>query len=100
MTSTNTLNQVERACAQLHHDGQAVTFTAVADRTGLGRTTLYRDPTLRAVIDQHRHRAADSGTLTGLTDEIATLRTALEALADRVRRHEEQLRRTQATHDD
>ena len=92
MTSTNTLNRVERACAQLHHDGQTVTFTAVAAPTGLGRTTLYRDPTLRAVIDEHRHRAATSGTLTGLTDEIATLRTALEALADRVRRHEEQLR--------
>ena len=28
MTSTNTLNRVERACAQLHQDGQQVTFTA------------------------------------------------------------------------
>ena len=93
MTDANTLNRVERACAQLHRDGQPVTFTAVAARTGLGRTTLYRDPTLRAVIDEHRHRTAASGTLTGLTDEIATLRTALEALADKVRRHEEQLRR-------
>ena len=34
-----------------------------------------------------------SGTLTGLTDEIATLRAAIDALADTVRRHEEQLRR-------
>jgi hypothetical protein len=50
-------------------------------------------PTLRAVIDQHRHRTATSGTLTALTDEIATLRTALDALATQVRRHEEQLRR-------
>jgi hypothetical protein len=38
-------------------------------------------------------RIATSGTLTGLTDEIATLHTALDALATRVRRHEEQLRR-------
>jgi hypothetical protein len=96
MTSTNTLNRVERACAKLHHDGQAVTFTAVAARTGLGRTTLYRDPTLRAVIEEHRHRSATSGTLANLTDEIATLRTALDALATRVRRHEEQLRRLQS----
>jgi hypothetical protein len=96
MTSTNTLNRVERACAQLQHDGQPVTFTAVAAATGLGRSTLYRDPTLRAVIDQHRHRAASNGTLTGLTDEIATLRTAVEAIADRVRKHEEQLRRLTA----
>ncbi|WP_219419806.1 DUF6262 family protein [Pseudonocardia nigra] len=96
MTSANILNRVERACAQLRHDGHKVTFTAVAAATGLGRTTLYRDPTLRAVVDQHRHRAATSGTLTGLADEIATLRTAVEAIADRVRKHEEQLRRLAA----
>jgi Family of unknown function (DUF6262) len=99
VTTANILNRVERACAQLHRDGKKVTFTAVAAATGLGRTTLYRDPTLRAVIDQHRHQAAASGTLTGLTDEIATLRTAVEAIADRVRKHEEQLRRI-ATHND
>ncbi len=93
MTSTSTLNRVERACAQLHHDGQPVTFTAIAAHTGLGRTTLYRNPALRAVIEQHRSRTATNGTLTALTDEIATLRTALDALATRVRRHEEQLRR-------
>lgn len=96
MTNTSTLNRIERACAQLHHDGQAVTFTAVAARTGLGRTTLYRDPTIRAVIEEHRHRTATSGTLAGLTDQIATLRAAVDALATLVRRHEEQLRRLAA----
>ena len=60
---TSTLNRVERACTQLRHDGQRVTFTAVAARTGLSRTTLYRNPALRAVIDSHRHRTAASGTL-------------------------------------
>ncbi len=93
MTDTNTLNQVERACAQLRHDGHAVTFTAVAARTGLGRSTLYRDPTIRTVIDQHRHHTIDRGSITGLTDDIATLRAAVDALADKVRRHDEQLRR-------
>jgi Family of unknown function (DUF6262) len=96
---TSALNRVERACAKLHHDGQRVTFTAVAAATGLGRTTLYRNPSLRAVVDQHRHRAATSGTLTGLTDEIATLRTAVETIATRVRHHEEQLRRLAAHND-
>jgi len=96
MTDTNTLNRVERACAQLHHDGHTVTFTAVAAHTGLGRSTLYRNPTIRAVIEQHRHRTADSGTIAGLTDEIATLRTALDAIADKVRRHDEQLRQLKA----
>jgi hypothetical protein len=93
MTNTNTLNRVERACAQLHHEGKPVTFTAVAATTGLGRTTLYRNPTLRAVIEEHRHRTASSGTVAGLTDEITTLRAAVDALATKVRRHEEQLRR-------
>jgi AcrR family transcriptional regulator len=93
MTTASTLQRVERACADLHHAGHAVTFTAVAARTGLSRTTLYRNPSLRAVVDQHRHRSTASGTLTSLTDELATLRTALDALATRVRHHEEQLRR-------
>ena len=93
MTNTSTLNRVERACVEIHRDGKDVTFTAVAARTGLGRTTLYRDPTIRAVIEEHRHRTATSGTLTGLTDEIATLRAVIDTLAERVRKHEEQLRR-------
>jgi len=74
-------------------DWHDVTFTAVAARTKLGRTTLYRDPTIRAVIEEHRHRAATGGTLAGLTDEIATLRATVDALAERLRHHEEQLRR-------
>ncbi|MEU0520392.1 hypothetical protein [Streptosporangium sp. NPDC006007] len=96
MNSSNTLNRVERARARLHHDGHLVTFTAVAALTGLGRTTLYRNLTLRAVIDEHRHRTTTSGTLAGLTAEIATLRAALDAIAARVRHHEEQLRRLTA----
>lgn len=93
MTSTNTLTRVERACAELLAHGRTVTFTAVAEHSGLGRTTLYRNPTARAVIEQHRTRSTDTATFTGLATEIATLRTALEAIADRVRHHEEQLRR-------
>lgn len=50
-------------------------FTAIAARTGLGRSTLYCAPTIRAVIEQHCHSTADSGSLPGLTDEIITLRT-------------------------
>jgi len=87
------LVRVERACAQLLQAGKQVTFLAVADLAGVGRATLYRDPDLRALIDEHRIRQADARTLTGLAHEIAHLRTALEAVASKVRRHEEQLRR-------
>jgi hypothetical protein len=90
------LTAVEAACTELAADNQTVTFTAVADHTGISRTTLYRNPDLRAIIDEHRHRASDPRTLTILTTEIAHLRTALEALGDRVRQQEERLRRLEA----
>lgn len=97
MTSTDTLTQVEQACADLLANGHGVTFTAVAERSGLGRTTLYRNPAARAVIEQHRTHSTDAATYTALADQIATLHTALEAIADRVRHHEEQLRRIRRT---
>ncbi|MGC1213422.1 MAG: DUF6262 family protein [Micromonospora sp.] len=93
MTSTDPVTRVEQACAELLADRQPVTFTQVAARSGLGRTTLYRNPTLRALIDDHRHRSTHAATITGLASDIAALRTALEAVATRVRHHEEQLRR-------
>jgi AcrR family transcriptional regulator len=89
----NNLSTVEAACAELAETGHPITFTAIAEHTGISRTTLYRNPTLRAVIDEHRHNTNDPRTLTGLTTEIAHLRTGLEAIADRVRQQEERLRR-------
>jgi Family of unknown function (DUF6262) len=91
--SDNTLRRVEQACTDLLDTGDQVTFTAVAARTGLARTTLYRNQRLRAVVDEHRARQAEAHTLSGLTAEIAHLRIALEAVAATVRRHEEQLRK-------
>jgi Family of unknown function (DUF6262) len=92
MTSPDRTTRAEQACAELTAAGQPVTFTAVASRTGISRAALYRDTTLRAIIDSHRRDAASAGTLTGLAEDIAGLRTALEAVAARVRRHEEQIR--------
>jgi hypothetical protein len=92
MTTTDTMGRVEQACAELLADQQPVTFTQVAARSGLGRTTLYRNPTLRALIEEHRQHSTGAATLTGLASDIAALRTALEAVATRVRHHEEQLR--------
>ncbi len=93
MTTQPAHLRVERACAELLNAGQPVTFTAVAAHANIGRATLYRDPQLRALVDEHRTRQANARTLSGLATEIAHLRTALEALAGNVRRHEERLRR-------
>ena len=91
MTST-TLNQIERACANLARDGEPVTIAAVAERAGISRSTIYRNAELRAIIEHHRQAAPD-GSITAITDELATLHQAVQALADTVRRHDAQLRR-------
>ena len=88
---------VEDACAAIILDGLPVTFDEVAARTGLGRATLYRNPDLRTLIEEHRARGKESHTLSGLTTEIAHLRIALDAVATTVRRHEEELRRLRKT---
>lgn len=81
---------VETVCAELTAQRTPITFTAIAAKTGISRTTLYRNPDLRSVIDDHRH---GRGTINQLTIEIDHLRTAIHALADRVRHQEERLRR-------
>ncbi len=93
MTSADVLARVEQVCAELLREGHRVSFTAVAAGADVSRTTLYRDQSLRAVVEEHRHRSHDPRSLSGVIAEVAHLRTAVEALADRVRRHEEQLRR-------
>ncbi len=94
----NNLTNVEVACHELTGNNDPITFTAIAERTGISRTTLYRNPDRRAVIEDHRQRSNDPRTLTSLTTEIAHLRTGLEAIADRVRQQEERLRRLETPH--
>jgi len=86
------IHRVEQACLDLVTTDQPLTFDQVAARTGLSRATLYRNPELRAVIEEHRHRDREAHTLTGLATEINHLRTTIETLASKVRRHEEELR--------
>ncbi|HTW98808.1 MAG TPA: DUF6262 family protein [Acidimicrobiales bacterium] len=93
MTSAETLARVERACAELVAAAETVTFTSVAGRSGVSRATLYRDASLRAVVEEHRARSRDPHSLSGVLAEVGHLRTAVEALAERVRRHEEDLRK-------
>ena len=93
MTSKETLAKVERACAALLRDAEPITFPAVAERAEISRTTLYRDENLRTVVEEHRQRGRAPRTLSGVVSEVQHLRDAVEAIAERVRHHEEQLRR-------
>lgn len=90
--SAQLLDRVEQACAQINDAGTPLTFTAVAARVGISKATLYRRPELRAVIEEHRSRDRDAHSLTGLVVELDQLRHGLEAVAAKVRRHEEVLR--------
>ena len=87
------LTRVEAACAELPAAGQPVTFREVAARARISRTTLYRRADLRALVEEHRARGRDATTLSALTVQIDQLRRSLEALAAKVRRHEETIRR-------
>lgn len=92
MSPTNTA-LIETICQELAATGTPITFTKIAERARISRTTLYRDQQLRAVIEEHKHRSHDPLTLASITTEIGHLRTAIGALADRVRHQEERLRR-------
>jgi hypothetical protein len=90
------LTRAEAACAELAATGQPITFTAIAMLARISRTTLYRRTDLRAVIDEHRTRGQDASTLTSLTSltvQIDQIHRSLEAVAAKVRRHEETIRR-------
>jgi len=85
--------RVEAALARLVAEDRLITFTAVADEASVARATLYRNPSLRALVDEHRAHQIDTRTLSGLSTEIAYLRIQLEAVAARVTAQEERLRR-------
>ena len=91
MSDTPT-DRVRSACEQLLAAGRDVTFAAVAEHSGISRATCYRDRQLRAVIDTYRSRHGEMLTITGLADRLDNLTQALDAVAAKVRRQEEELR--------
>lgn len=91
------LKAVRAACTELVRAGERVTFPKIAERTGISRATLYRQRQLRELIDQHRHPTGETLTLTALAAQVDQLQQTLEALAAKVRHHDEQLRRSGAT---
>lgn len=92
MTPEKRRQHVEDACTAIILAEKTVTFDEVAARTNIGRATLYRNPDLRKIVEEHRSHGREAHTLSGLTTEIDHLRIALDAIATTVRRHEEELR--------
>lgn len=84
---------VEAACVAVASEGRPVTFKEVAARCGTSRNTLYRRADLRALVEDHRARGKGATALSALTVQVDQLRFALEAVAAKVRHHEEVLRR-------
>ena len=95
--TANLTERVEQACPELAATSTPITFPAVADLAGIGRATLYRRPELRAVVEEHRQHTREALTLTGLTVQLDQLRASLEAVAAKVRRHEEELRKLRSS---
>ncbi|MFD6163529.1 hypothetical protein ACFWF1_43945, partial [Nocardia sp. NPDC060255] len=53
----HTGSAVRAACTELLRNGRPVTFTGIAARTGISRSSLYRRPELRELVEQHRDPA-------------------------------------------
>ena len=85
-------DRVRTACEQMLAAGRDVTFAAVAEHSGISRATCYRDRQLRAIIDAYRSRHGELLTISGLADRLDNLTQALEAIAAKVRRQEEEIR--------
>ena len=86
-------DRVRDACEQLIRAGHAITFDAIAQTAGISRATLYRHRDLRAIIERYRDPTGQELTLTSLAVQVDQLRDSLQAVADRVKRHEEDIRR-------
>jgi hypothetical protein len=90
MSSQTQIARIKAACRELATTDAAITFTAVAATTGLARSTLYRNPDLRALINDFKHDTTDRTE--AITNEIDTLRAAVTVLAEQVRTHDKRLR--------
>ena len=73
--------RIRAACEQLLAAGTNVTFTAVADTSGISRATCYRRRELREIIHRYRSRHGELLTITSLATRVDNLTQALDAVA-------------------
>ena len=92
MISKETLRKVDRACSEIVALGQVVTFAEVSRRANVTRNSLYRHPELRQTVEGYRTISRRSHTFVELSAQVEELRALVDAVATKVRHHEEQIR--------
>ena len=93
MIQKETLAKIDLSCREIIEEDQVVTFTEVARRAHVTRNSLYRNPELRQVVEEYRSVSRSSHTFIELSAQLEELRRNVELIADKVRHHEEQIRR-------
>jgi predicted RNase H-like nuclease (RuvC/YqgF family) len=96
-----TLERARHAIQHLDQAGQAVTFCAVAAEAGVSRSWLYREPTVRAEIEQLRAArptlprlpATQRPSSESLHQRLAAIREEISRLREENRNLREQLAR-------
>lgn len=91
MTPEPLTERIEAALRELAGQGARISITAVAARVGIPRSSLYRNAEARELI----HRRITETRLdseTNMAAEVTRLGKLVDALAARVRNHEERLR--------
>lgn len=92
MMSKETLAKVDQACAEIVALDQVVTFAEVSRRAKVTRNSLYRNPELRQMVEDYRTISKRSHTFIELSAQVEELRDLIDAVATKVRHHEEQIR--------
>lgn len=79
------VDAVDRALEDIRLAGEEIDFLAVAERTGVARSTLYRNRVAREHVATARDRQrVSANTHRQLLEEIESLRTRVEALEHKV----------------
>jgi len=92
MISKEILTKVDQACTEIVALDRVVTFAEVARRAHVTRNSLYRNPELRQMVEGYRMNSKHSHTFIELSAQVEELQTMVDAVATKVRHHEEQIR--------
>lgn len=87
-----TQREEEAVCAALRAAaavGERISFNSIAQRSGVSRSTLYRNEALRTLVEEARSNQENRGA--AAEEAIAAMRQQVAALQDQVRELSEKL---------